>query len=250
MINTIIVDDDRVDIDFLKKQLTLAEPDINVIAEFNILQDAKTAISSLNYQLLFLDIQLDNGQTAFDLLDYYPGTFPSLIFVTSYEKYALRALRLNAIDYLLKPVDKTELKAAIDKYRHNKLNIVSIPEFRSDYNIAKFDLLDISEAGSISYLPIESVMYLNSDINYTTIHFISENGEIKTKTSTKNLGHYEYRLQDSGFIRIHQSYLVNGRHVRKILKKSSEMLLKNNLALPIARDRKQDVIRFMSPIFA
>lgn len=246
MINTVIVDDEAVDIDFLKNRLNRSTADINVIAEFNTLQDAKTGLPSLNYQLLFLDIQLDSGQTAFDLLDHFQGDLPPLIFVTSHEKFALQALRTNAIDYLLKPVDTTELTAALAKYRHNKLNVAAIPDFRSEYHLTKFNLLDITEAGSISYLPIEDILYLSSDVNYTTIHYISENGEIKTITSTKNLGYYQYLLHNSGFMRIHQSYLVNGRHVRKILKASSKIFLEENIELPIARDRKQDVIRSMS----
>jgi two-component system LytT family response regulator len=240
------VDDERLDRDFLKKQLMHSAPEINVIAEYSVMHDARAGIPLLNFHLLFLDIQLDSGHTAFDLLDHFHGHVPPLIFVTSYEKYALRALRSNAIDYLLKPVDTAELKLAIAKFSSNNLNMAAIPAFKSDYHIAKFDLLDISEVGAISYLPIEKILYLSSDTNYTNIHFLSDNSELIAITSTKNLGYYETRLQNSGFIRIHQSFLINGRHVRKISKSSSKIFLKNNIELTIARDRKQELIRKMT----
>jgi len=245
MINTIIVDDNPTDIDYLEKQIKQLSQDIKIVGRYTEVEQVKSSLPSLNVDLMFLDIELNNGLTAFDLLDNLPGEVPPVIFVTSYNGYAIEALRHNAIDYLLKPVDRVELDKAIQKVLNNKIGAGRIADFRADYHIAKFDLLEISETGAICYVPISDIIYIQAQGNYSEVLFINEQQEITSKLATKNLSNFEGKLMPKGFIRIHQSYLVNGRFIRKIYKSKNEVSIIKNITLPVARERKQEVIRMM-----
>ena len=218
MIKAAIVDDSITDVDYLERQILQLTRDIKIEGRYTTLEQANTKLPTLKLDLLFLDIELDNGLTAFDLLDKFPFELPPVIFVTSYNGYAIEALRHNAIDYLLKPVDRVELDKAIQKVLNNKIGAGRIADFRADYHIAKFDLLEISEASAICYVPVGDIIYIQARGNYSEVLFLNEQQEVTSKLATKNLSNFEGKLMPKGFIRIHQSYLVNGRFIRKIYK--------------------------------
>jgi two-component system LytT family response regulator len=241
MLKTVIIENETLQMEYLEEMLQLYCPEVEIIARIYSAHDAISSLPTLNPDLVFLDINLGDG-TAFDILSKINGLHGSLVFTTAFAEHAIEAFKVNAIDYLLKPVDPDELRKAVQKA------LLQHPETSEpDHTLLsladdKSLLLVISEKRCNTYIPLDEILFCESDGNYTYIHHILNKSEEKT-LSTKTLKWYETELQPHGFIRIHQSFMVNKLMIRRFDKISNQILLSNGVTVPVARNRKDTVLQ-------
>ena len=216
MITAIIIDDEQHCIDRLSYLLEQHyKSSIQVLSSFQSVEEGVAAIQQLQPDLIFLDVQL-NDKTGFDVLKHFDEFGFAVIFTTAFEKYAIQAIRFSAVDYLLKPIDNDELKAAIDKL---KTGI-----FKDDIS-RKFDVLfhnlkhidaaskriSIPTVDGFEFFSVSDIIRCESNINYTTI-FLKDKQKI---TVAKTLKEFEELLSDYNFFRVHNSHLINLTCIKK-----------------------------------
>ncbi|PCJ64090.1 MAG: DNA-binding response regulator [Bacteroidetes bacterium] len=217
-------------------QLLLASLDdkIIVIGECESVKEAVVVTNACKPDLIFLDINLTDG-TGFDFLDQTKHLQFKIIFITAYEEYALQALKIGAVDYLLKPVDIEELKAAI-----HKVSALTLETQKQQISTARKvlndddDTLVLSLQESFQVIDLKELMYCESDKGYTT--FYLNNG--KRYLASKSLKGFEEKLSNESFTRPHQSFIVNLKYIDKY-DKSGTIHLKNGAKIPVS-SRKKD----------
>jgi two-component system LytT family response regulator len=247
MITAVLIDDDINLREGMTGLLSLYAPDISIIGEADSVESGVEIVTKLNPQIIFLDIQMNDG-TGFDILEKLSeinGKVTShVVFVTAYEHYAIKAFRFSALDFLLKPVAPDDLEKVIDKIR-------TVLEKDNDYshidllleNIRKkadnFKRIALSNSDGIHLLDINDIIRCESDDNYTT--FYVKNG--KPILISKTLKEYEELLSEYDFVRIHQSHLINLAYVKSYVKKENGfVLMQNDVQLPVSQ-RKRDLLQ-------
>jgi two-component system LytT family response regulator len=210
ILKAIIVDDERLARINLRKLLE-PFPEIEIAGEAGSCESAVALINFYNPQLIFLDIQL-SGETGFDLLEVIEKSI-DIIFVTAYDEYAIRAFEVNAIDYLLKPVNPERLKVAMDRViaREKKHKNEAKSYEYSDSIYVRLNNY------SSRFIKISSITFIEPVGNYSRIVTI----EGKHCLVLKTLRQWQEELPDNNFVRIHRSSIVNIEHVERIEKKSN-----------------------------
>lgn len=217
--------------------LNLLDVNIEVVGECESVKEAVIVTKSCKPDLVFLDINLSDG-TGFDFLEQTENLDFKVIFITAYEEYALRALKIGAVDYLLKPVDMDELKAALDK-------VAKLPLSKQKQQIRKViqvydnqeDTLILSLQDTFQIIDLKDLIFCESDKGYTTFHL--NNG--KKYLASKPLKEFEEQLCKQSFTRPHQSFMVNLTYVDKY-EKSGTIYLKNGKKIPVSTRKKEDFI--------
>ncbi|MFY0674592.1 MAG: response regulator transcription factor [Bacteroidia bacterium] len=198
---TIIVDDERLAREELKSLLKDYK-DIKVIDEANNADDAIEKIESQKPDLVFLDIQMP-GKTGFDLLEELIDV-PYVIFATAYDEYALKAFEVNALDYLVKPIDNARLKTAVDKAVES---ITIKQEAEEDSNNSKLGLTDqvfVKDGDSCWFVTLDKIRMFESVGNYVRVHFDENRPLIH-----KSLNGLSERLDDNYFFRANRQQIIN-----------------------------------------
>jgi two-component system LytT family response regulator len=214
--------------------LELIDTDIKVVGECESVKDAVIVANACKPELIFLDINLTDGN-AFEFIGQTTHLSFKVIFITAYEEFALKALKMGAVDYLLKPVDVEELKVAL-----NKVKQLSVTEQKEKINVAKqvwqnqVDKLILSLQDSFQVVDLNELMYCESDKGYTT--FYCNDG--KKHLVSKTLKEFEERLANANFTRPHQSFMVNLKFIDKY-DKSGVIHLKNGKKIPVSSRKKE-----------
>jgi two-component system LytT family response regulator len=234
--SAILVDDEYSALQNLHNKVLKVGSQVSVIATFQKPEKAIASIIENTPDIIFLDIQMP-GMTGFELLQHIPTLTSQVIFSTAYNEYALEALKNNAVDYVLKPVDNEELKKAIDKAIDN------IEKKAADSNANLVELLNkiidrdhklkVPTQKGISFIPQEEVIHLEGYDGYTKIHLIDG----KTLTSSYNLGKFSDYLDDY-FFKCHKSHIVNIKAVRAF-ENEGYVVLGENYRVPITKTYKQ-----------
>lgn len=195
---TLIVDDERL---ARKELMSLLEPHkkIEVIGEATDVDDAIEKINELNPELIFLDIQMP-GKTGFDLLEFL-DTVPKVIFTTAYDEFALKAFEVNALDYLLKPIQPERLEEAIAKLKVEDTKIARSNEKRS---LGKDDQVFVKDGDKCWFVKLSEVRLFESDGNYIKVYFGSNKPMIH-----KSLNALDERLDDRTFFRASRKHIIN-----------------------------------------
>jgi len=200
----IIVDDEKLALLDLKNVLSSFE-EIEIIGEANSVSSAEALINKVHPDLVFLDIQL-RGETGFDLINKIDDEV-DFVFVTAYDKYAIRAFEVNAQDYLLKPVSAERMRQTIQKL-NQKIREDADNAHRLNYDDVVFLMLN----NKYRFLKIDLIVAITSDADYTLIFTVD-----KTKFITrKTMKEWEYRLPENHFCRIHRETIVNLAYLSKI----------------------------------
>lgn len=251
MIRAVIVDDELA----ARKTLTLLlkqyEDVVRVEAEAGSVKEAIEVINEVKPDLLFLDIEMQDG-TGFDVLQALPEINFHLVFVTAFEQYALHSFRYAAIDYLLKPVRIQELRESIHRASTwSKPLAKSGQEFASlKSTVEKIDthsdqVILISDHEGFTIIKREEIIYCEASKNYTVFYFNDSQ-----KVATRSLGEFEELLAAHGFLRIHKSFLVNLNKVSKYLKgRGGEVEMVNQKVLPVSRDKKVTFLEYFEAKF-
>jgi len=240
MIKTIIIEDELNVREALKKMLRIIAPSIEIIAETAYVSDAIKLIKVNKPNLVFMDIELEDG-TGFDILNQLENLNFNIIFTTAYNQYAIKAFKYSAIDYLLKPTDPSELQSAIERSIENIQNKQEHQELlqvlKQNHNkSANKIVLKTTEQRYI--IPTVDIIRLEANGAYT--NFITKDKKI---IISKNLKYYQDIL-DKNFIRCHQSHLINKEHIKGVKDKS--IIMSNNEIIPISSRKKTDIINLIS----
>lgn len=238
---TIIVEDKEYIRKGLLNLLSIIDANVEVIGECELVQEALIVTKTCKPELVFLDINLTDG-TAFDFLDKMKTIDFKIIFITAYEEFALRALKIGAVDYLLKPVDVEELKVALQKVE--KLNAedqkAKIAKAKQIFNNESNHIV-LSFHDSYQVINLDELIYCESDKGYTTFYCINGSKHLVSKT----LKEFEERLLEANFQRPHQSFMINMKFVDKY-DKSGTIHLKNGIKIPVSSRKKES---FLSTLF-
>ncbi|MDX1477385.1 MAG: LytTR family DNA-binding domain-containing protein [Saprospiraceae bacterium] len=234
-----IIDDDPFIQDLLKDKLNQYFREIEICAIADSGSGGMQAIRRIKPDLVFLDVEMGD-MTGFEMLSQLAPVDFKVIFITSYRHYAIKAIRFNALDYLLKPFDLEELRNAMKRFREvtpNHIN-TAIANFRQD-NINDQTLILRTQKGELS-LMLREVVHLEADRNYTYIHLANGNKELVSKT----LSSLTELLEDRGFFRCHKSHLVNQVHIVSI--KSEFVLMTNGSRVAVSRRKRDTFIAWIN----
>jgi two-component system, LytTR family, response regulator len=242
--NAVVIDDEKYCTDVLTILLAKHCPEINVIKVFNQSAIALDYLKSHVVDIIFLDIEMPQ-MNGFELL-YQLGKVSSLvIFTTAYDQYALKAFRFNAIDYLLKPIDKNELIIAVKKTnRFTPLSSENIENlhYLSQHKVPERILLPIGQ--ELILVSVKDIICCEADGSYCKVYCSDMN---KPYILSKNLREMEEILNNSGFFRPHTSWLIHDKYVSKIIRgEGMEIVLQGNIHVPVSRVKKQEVIERFS----
>ena len=246
MIKAIILDDEINCIDVLKYELGRLKEDIDIVGEFCDPQEALNKIPELDFDIIFLDIEMPR-MNAFQFLDSLPDIDSNIIFTTAYDHYALKAFRYYAIDYLLKPISKEDLHDAISRCSHykRKLEKNMIDEIYSKIKAPNsvFSKIAVPVEHGFQMIKIEEILYCKADSNYATIKLLDG----KTIVISKTLKYLEQLLKSHGFYRIHQSSLININYIENFSRVDGGVVTMNGGAsLPVSRANKKGFEAFLA----
>ena len=240
MLKTVIVDDELNALEALEWKLNrYIEGDIQII-KCNSPVKAIEVIEKEKPDLVFLDIEMPE-MDGFSMLQQLSNTNFDLIFTTAHDEFALRAIKVSAIDYLLKPVDKDELITAVEKVRASRKGNHLEDKLQSLFiNLKdKNEKISISADGKIYLLDRDDIIMLKSDKSYTTVFLVNDKSIVVSKT----LKEVEKKFEFPEFYRVHNSYLVNMNHVKEYLKSmGGELIMSNGMSASISRNKKNELL--------
>ena len=224
----LIVDDERLARTDLISLLK-AFPNVTLAGEASDVPSALKAIEQLNPDVIFLDIQMP-GQTGFDLLN-QADTSAKIIFVTAFDEYALRAFEVNALDYLLKPVNPKRLKDAIEK-----LDAEISDEYSHLRKLNYDDRLFLQVNSNMKFIKVSDLICINASGDYSEIYA----GDVKKGLTNKSMREWEGRLPENHFCRIHRSTIINLDYIAKVEKwfNNSYRLHLKGLETPMIMSRR------------
>ena len=248
MIKILIVDDEQSAGSILKVLIEKHIPGEKQLLVSNKPEEALQMLGSFRPTLVMLDIEMP-GMNGFDFLNRASDWSFDVIFTTAYDKYAIKAIRFSALDYLLKPIDIVDMKNAIN--RHIVKQQQSAEGSRQPlvdnliYNLQQkdqqqFKLALSTNEGIFLFDPAEIIL-LEGSSNYTKFYFLNKKPLIVSKT----LKEYEDILLEHHFLRVHKSYVINKAHVEKV-DREGMLEMKNQMQIPVSRRRKAEIMQWFS----
>lgn len=247
MIRAIIIDDEQDARDGLKLIVEKFCPEVAIIALCESPEIGIEKIQKLQPNLVFLDIQMPQ-LSGFDLLEKIEIINFEVIFVTAYDKYAIKAIKFSALDYLLKPVEVDDLVRAVQRVKdkqHNKTSHFKSLLNNVKQNSQKIDRLAIPSNNEIILQKVADIVYCEADSNYTILHLADD----KKITVSKTLKEFENILPETDFCRIHHATLVNLNHVTKYVKgDGGYVLVTGRRHLDVSRRKKDTFIQALNKL--
>ncbi len=243
MLRAVVIDD----VEAIRKKnaalIALVCPNVSIVGQADSVASGINLIRQTSPDLVFLDVEMPDG-TGFDLLQKLSPIAFKVIFITGYEDFAIRAFRYSAIDYLLKPLDKTELAEAVKKAEHALESDVFEMKLQNLFtNLERpknLQKLVLKTSDKIYSVNIQDIIHCESDKNYTTFHFINAP---KLVVST-GLKEYEALLGPHNFFRTHKSHLINMTYFDHFIKSEggNTIVMKNKTAIPLSVRKKDEFL--------
>ncbi|SHI54689.1 LytR/AlgR family response regulator transcription factor [Pseudozobellia thermophila] len=241
MLDAVIVDDEIKALQSLTWELTNFSDEINVNASFTDPFEALDYLEKNTPDCLFLDIEMPT-MDGFQFIQKLTNKNFPVVITTAYNQYAIKALKNEAIDYLLKPIDTDDLRETIVKIR--KFNARNYTAERLEKILLSFNAnpkhkkITLNTDGKLVFLNSDDILYAESDGNYSTV-FLSDGHKI---VLTKKLKEVNELLPDSSFFRIHNSYIINLNKIKEFLKTDGYVILESNHKIPVSRQKKSDFL--------
>lgn len=254
MIRTIIVDDEIRARETIRALLEIhCSESVKVIGEAKNVKTGIEIIKDLKPDLVLLDIKMPDG-TGFDLLARYGKITFKIIFITAFEEYAIRAFKFSALDYILKPIEPEELIKGIEKVKilmneKNSSNMmdeqfnVFLSNMKTNNNDDKKLVLKTTE--NVFIIPVNEVVALYSDRNYTRFYFLNRDSIIVSKT----LKEFESILADFSFMRVHRSHLINLKYIERYEKfDGGQAIMRGGLKVDVSNRKKDDLLEYLDTL--
>ena len=241
MLISVIVDDEPKAIQSLSWELSNYSDQIKIIATFNNPEKALLFLTENNIDCLFLDIEMPT-MDGFQFLNKLKFRDFAVVITTAYNEYAIKALKKDALDYLLKPIDSDDLEetiAKVKKHRSRALDSNKIEKvllrFNEKLNTKK---IAINTDGKLIFLESKEILYIVSDGNYSTFHTTNN----KKIVVTKKLKEINTILPNEIFFRVHNSYIINLTKVKEFFKTDGYVILEDNHKIPVSRQKKSEFL--------
>lgn len=242
-IRTIIIDDEQKNVDNVAALLSTYCPQVELVGTALDAASGRQLILQLQPQLVFLDIQMP-GESGFDLLRSLNRYNFEVIFVTAYDKYGIQAVKFAAVDYLLKPVNIAELQLAVDKvmarlqYKNQNLQLENLIQLLRQQHQKEEHRIALPVLKETRFVYTREIIRCEASNNYS--RFFLGNGEVLLVS--RPIFEYEEILKEYGFIRCHQSHLVNKIYIKSWVKDNGQfLLLQDGTQVPVSRNKKDMV---------
>ncbi len=239
-LKTVIIDDEPRARETIRNMLELYCPELLIVGEGNSVKAGVEVILFAQPDVVLLDIKMPDG-TGFDLLKQLPEINFSLVFITAYDEFAIKAFKFNALDYLLKPIDPDELINTVSRItqqetNHNDLSLI-LDNLRTLSQDQKKIVL--KTVGSIYVISVSDIVRCESSGNYTRFFIVGEQPIMVSRTMKE----YEEMLKDLRFLRVHQSHLVNIDHIKRFDKSDGgTLIMSEGVGVPVATRKKEVVL--------
>lgn len=250
MIKAIIVDDELGARESLSKMIEKNCKQLEVVAKADSAQAAFEAITNKQPDLVFLDIEMPNGN-AFDLLEKFKEINFNIIFTTAYDHYAIKAIKFSAVDYILKPIDPEELVEAVKRFEKKQQGAPNVldKQFKTLLSNVrpenKLKKVGIPDGDGLIFINLSDIIRCESDGNYT--FFILTNG--KKIIASRTLGEYEQMFTEDNFFRVHRSHLINLQHVKKYIKgEGGYVIMTDDSQVEVSRRNKNEFLEKLSHV--
>jgi two-component system LytT family response regulator len=247
MIKAVHIEDEPRNIELLKELLQEHCPDVKLMGNAKDIPDALRLIEATRPELLYLDIELNNGN-AFELLDQLneAPNKPFVIFITAFDEYAAKAFRHNAIDYLLKPISISELKEATAKVaekikgsENNNTLFEVLKELRHNMGSQKIGL---PVTDGVVFVNAEDIIRCEAKGGYSIVYLSNK----KNITAAKTLKELEDILTGQNFVRVHNSWVINTKYLKKYYRgKNSYIEMEDGSSVSISLRKKGDLLSFL-----
>lgn len=243
----IIIEDEPHGRETLKNLLNDYCEEVEIVSLCSTVPEGIQAIQSQRPDLVFLDIELHSG-TSFEILERIRQFDFEVVFTTAFEDYAIRAIKFSALDYLLKPIDITELREAVTKARHRReetlqnKNLYNLVKNLSDLNDSH-KTITLSTSEGLEFVDVSDIIKLEADGSYTLFH-LKQNRKLLV---SKNLKEYENLLSDCKFYRVHHSCVINLNEVEKYVRQDGGyIVLKDGSHANLSQKRKEKFLELMN----
>jgi two-component system LytT family response regulator len=246
MVKALIIDDEMKARNILQHYITNFVPSIIEIQQAASVDDALELLAVYKPGIVFLDVEMPH-KNGFDFLAAVKNPGFDVVFTTAYNQYAIQAIKFSALDYLLKPVDPDELKAAVDRHvekretEEQKLALYNNLMQNIEKKDAKDFRIAVPSTQGVFFFTIDEVIRMEAESSYTHIYLANKKRFIASKT----LKHFEEMLDGFDFIRSHKSHLVNSRHITSISSDHGFMLLSDGSKAEISRRKKEEVFQYL-----
>lgn len=247
----LIIDDEIKARDVLSLLVNQLCPNILEIETASSLEVGVKQIKTFKPDIVFLDIEMPE-HSGLEIIDFFKGEIMDfhIIFTTAYNKYAIEAFKISAIDYLLKPIADNELINAVNKVeafvKQNKFE-QKIENLEKAFNQLALNKIALDVPKGIAFVSIDDIILFQADGAYTKVFL--KNG--KTELITKNLKHFTEQLKDSDFFyKPHRSYFINLKFMERFVKEDGYyIMLSNKMAIPVSRDKRDTFLQMVEKIF-
>jgi two-component system, LytTR family, response regulator len=244
MLTAIIIDDETSSRSSLRQKLTKYCTGITIISECENGEEGVKTIEEKKPDIVFLDVEMPR-MNGFTMLQQLTNKNFEVVFITAYDHYAIQAIKFSALDYLVKPVEIADLKAAVEKaVQKRKISVQNerlemlLQNLMNDKK--ELQRIAIPSLDGFQFVETENIIYLEANSNYTCFYLIN-NAKI---TVAKTLKDFEELLPASVFIRIHHSYIINKNLVEKYINgKGGQVVMKNGAVLDVARRKKDEFMK-------
>lgn len=252
-LNVLLVDDEIEACRNLKSiLLEFIDPDINILGVAHNTAEAEKQLKLHNPDAVFLDIEMPN-ENAFQFLERVSPIHFEVIFVTAYDEYAIKAFKLNAVDYILKPISITELSNAVSKLKE-RLKFKSLMSAgNNDYsdvskqitNKTKLNRITLKGNNNVELVGFRDIIYVEAFGKYSKVFFLKHNAVTDILTSY-SISDYEELLPPELFYRIHKSFLINCGLIKQIHKDdTSSIIMQHSITIPVSRRRFASLLEFL-----
>ncbi len=242
MIRALIIDDEPNAVGLLNLRLAQHCPQIEVVASYTNSQQGTQAILSQQPDLVFLDIEMPR-MNGFQVLEAVSEVSFALIFVTAYDKFALKAFRYSAVDYLIKPIDTQDLIEAVGKVeKQHATSPEQINHLRRQLSGPEKTLpnrIALPYQNGVIFVELNEVLYCESDDNYTKFFLLNGMHHL----TNKSMRDVQELLEERNFLRVHRQFLVNVNHIKKFVKgEGAYLVMTNGQSIPVSRSQKDRLL--------
>lgn len=245
MIKALIIDDELKARNVLSHYIGNFIPAVTELRQADSADAADTILQYFAPDIIFLDVEMPH-RTGFDFLAAHPDAAFDVVFTTAFNHYAIQAIRFSALDYLLKPVDPDELKAAVERHvarrgeSDNKDLLQNLVGNIAKKDVAAFQIA-VPATDGIHFFKVEDILRLEADRSYTHIHLVGK----KPFTASRTLRHFEEMLEEFRFVRTHKSHLVNASHITRVSADRDALHLSDGSTVEISRRKKDEVLQML-----
>ena len=244
MISSIIIDDEQNSVDVLEKLINRFFRDqVEVVSEFNNLNDAVQYLNANPVDLVFLDMKLDFNSGLDLLYQFKDNKSFEVICVTAYKEYAIEALRCSAFDYLLKPVNYVELISAVKrlqaKHNQNSFEKSDVVDENNTSPKKRRDSIAFPSKNGFKVEKLSSIIYCEAKGNYAQVHLYPKSQILISKTLKKLVD----MIDHPDFFRIHKSYYINMNYIVSYNRSENILELKNGMYLPVSVRKNEPFVK-------